>query len=553
MACIYHIYSTEDPTGEIYIGQTKVPVNVRDSYDRTLMHFSGLYGERNQERENEMFHAFLLKHPLSTMVMDIYDESNFFGLSKEIFKEFFSEWSIDGYTPYLDIDVWDIDSTSKLSQSDQGKKDFATTLYLDAAEIIHNYIYYKNGYKLMTHQMGGQRHVFRSVTGLVLNDTLSPQQAAIMLEDSTRTVVKLQDKFNKMLEKQYKTVTINGKTLLQAWTETAWVMDKKNIYWKTLVNVAAPYLQKYIATIRDDLDKILPATGEWVLVNKMKNAYSLIEDKFRLNFASTTKGGFNIVHAIATKLNTDTFRSKVNKLVKQDTDPNPIKIYHAIYQAIEDTFADGLSGFIDGISFANFYELQYKGTNVNKRNWRLSGPSEHHIAASNTDPYGLTLRNMAYSFFSRCVKNVMSSPFVCSLKQRVMNDGQLYLIVETKRLSDELYNYYARYVPIYWIQQQWKMYLHQMLTIYTRNNGTTFEESPFKSLEFISINNYSTGVGVVNKELKIASNTSTSSLDLGDDINDEQQVGFPIYKFSDETWTDMTIFWESKIRDIVFF
>lgn len=96
MACIYHIYSTGNDK-LIYIGQTKLspepraeleeqddqPVMV-DYQARPMDHFSGLF----DAHENKEFMNFIRTYPLKTMVVEIYSDSDYFGLSPKILDDF---------------------------------------------------------------------------------------------------------------------------------------------------------------------------------------------------------------------------------------------------------------------------------------------------------------------------------------------------------------------------------------------------------------------------------------------------------------------------------
>lgn len=102
MACIYHIYSTEDDS-KVYIGQTigsEQPEDIEQNEkegkkslnyaSRPMDHFSGLYSNAARNRENSMFFDYILSHPLHTMVVEIYTIDNNFGLGDSL-EEFLEE------------------------------------------------------------------------------------------------------------------------------------------------------------------------------------------------------------------------------------------------------------------------------------------------------------------------------------------------------------------------------------------------------------------------------------------------------------------------------
>ena len=96
MACIYHIYST-DSSEYIYIGQTKLSPEPRIELDeeddkprkadyqaRPMDHFAGLF----DAPENPLFLNFVRSFPLCTMVVDIYKDSDYYGLPKKVLDDF---------------------------------------------------------------------------------------------------------------------------------------------------------------------------------------------------------------------------------------------------------------------------------------------------------------------------------------------------------------------------------------------------------------------------------------------------------------------------------
>ena len=226
MACIYHIYSTEDMS-KVYIGQTTGDHNpaaittnegtgkTSIKYDaRPMDHFSGLYSKAAQGRENPLFFEYLKSHRLDSFVVEIYTVDDNFGLGA-LLDEFCAEWTPnyggENKNKYKLKQL--ADGSLKLGDEEEKIAKANMQYYLDAAEILHNYIAFRNKSKTcLTYQIGGQGLSFTSSVGVVLNSTMSVEEGCRVIESNEQEIAKVQKKFQEQLKDVVNTYVIDGKT-----------------------------------------------------------------------------------------------------------------------------------------------------------------------------------------------------------------------------------------------------------------------------------------------------------------------------------------------------
>lgn len=541
MACIYHIYSSpvnsNNESKEIYIGQTSGDVNPNSFSKRPMAHFSGVYSKAASSRENAMFFEFLEKYPLNSMTIEIYNENNLFGLSQDIYTAFFDEWSVDGMKPNWTIQEL---NNGELKITENQRK-LAMSFYLDAAEIIHNYIYYHKGRILLTHQIGGQKTTFRSKNGLVMNSTMDVETACKMIDAEQTGVVQLQKEFDKILNKYLYTYTINGETLPEALARSAIEHSTANTdYVYDWTKIIVSFFKGILPIIRDDLDKILAGNCTINISNKIKNLYSYSESKFMWNFNSSNKGSFNIINALVQKLTTSKRKKKYKDL--QD-----------IIQELANEIEQELHGSFDGnISFANFFTIEVDNKYLKPRDWKITGSCEIHHALD-TDAYGESFRKRAYWFFSNEVEKVWKSMPKITIPRYIDSFGTRYYIVSTYRLSSLLYKQFKKDVKNQYIINHWEDYMHPMLTLYTQRHQTTIGGT-WRDYAFLGQNLCLAipDVGVVS--------VLTDSLSIGGTMEnnggyENQKIadGFLSYQFSSDTLEDIIEWANKQIIDLTVF
>lgn len=226
MACIYHIYSTEDAS-KVYIGQTiggEQPENIEQNEkegkkslnyaSRPMDHFSGLYSNSARNRENSMFFDYILSHPLHTMVVEIYTIDDNFGLGDSL-EEFLEEWHPKHQTEEIRYSIKEIKEGQFKTIAEQGRKQRSIKDYLDAAEILHNYIATRVYHKTcLTYQIGGQGLTFISNNGVVLNSTVDVPTGCSIIDSNDKEMARIQQHFTEEIQKGLNNPR-NGKTFVE--------------------------------------------------------------------------------------------------------------------------------------------------------------------------------------------------------------------------------------------------------------------------------------------------------------------------------------------------
>lgn len=557
MACIYHIYSTDDPD-TVYIGQTKVDPTptpedetssekTAGSYNRPLDHFIGLY---NSTRENTMFKEWMCSHMLNTIVIEIYDESCNFGISPKAFKNFFKKWTVSYSTNIKDIQITERDGKIALEPKDNS---LILKSYLDVAEIMHNYICYKQGNRLLTHQIGGQSLSLVNKNGVVLNTTMSVEEGVSILDGYTnKDIIKAQKLFNKELNKHLWSIEINGRTLTQSLTYAA-LSDASNLTTskrrstisassnsnlsKEWTKILVRYLKATLPIVRDALDKALVSNNSISIANKIKNLYSEIEDKFFWEFDRNHKGSFNIVNAIVQKLSTQEIRGKIKKASSLND----------AFNIIEKILSEPLQGMMDQVSFTNFFKIE-EDTVTKEQSWQINKSDMKEYAAKGSNAYGKSLRFKAYHYFSSMVKKVWKDNPSIVPTHFLDNFGEPIILISTYRLTSLLKRAYDQSNCPRDILRQWRKYVEPLMSIYTKNHGTTVGGS-FTDFAEIKGGYY----GITN----IMAGSIPTIRDITNNWNSTDTIdhaeGLMAFRFKDDTWEEIQEWIERGVVDIEVF
>lgn len=482
MACIYHITSTKD-SSRIYIGQTTQDPESRNEIDesdgsrvkssnnynkRPMDHFSGLY---YANQENPMFLEFVRDLPLSSMQVTIYSEDQTFGLEPQVLQDFCDEWFGEKFSP----EVHTLQDAIELKNKKSIKYDLQH--YLDAAEIIHNYIAHKIQHKkVMSYQIGGQTYALTSRNGTVLNTTMSIEAGCNAI-DSASDLTNIEQEFKKELSAALTDSNfINELSSEIAGDIISWQLenggsDKKFRFTSALrekyMRILATYIRKALIKVQHGYAANILRGRGYQILTKYDNLYSQYLDKWLFNFNGSQH--YNIIDAMIRRLASQNLGKKwSSKKVVNVED---------IIQEIADTISDKVSIIVPETSVGSFFDIIPPKDVITPKQWSYHGGIIY--SATDTTSYGLSFRRRAYWFFRRAVAD-------CWQNDPEINRGALYPYqgdqtiqrITTYRLSNALYRYFKK-VKNQDILDNWPNYLHSMLTIYTKNNGVTIGGKPY--------------------------------------------------------------------------
>lgn len=491
MGYIYHIYSTNEPN-TIYIGQHageethSVKRNIGGiegnnqsvAGNRVLQHFQGLY---DNKKENSYFMSWLKRNPLNTVVVEIYDKKNNYGIDMRFFKQFFNIWN-----PSSNKDISaKINLLTNVSDADQSKnrsdKEVMKGCLLDAAEILHIYYYKKYGYNLMNVQMGGSRY-WTSPTGSsgsrIINREMSVNDLVNMIDTDPHVVAQLQSSFTSSWKNYWKSKPVKDKIKNSLTNLYAKIINKSGgieSEFKKILNSKETELEIFniiSSLVWDSLPKIqntiqhkIPG-GYTVNVNMLTQGLYSINSDFR-----QLSSHWNIVSILS---------RAVKKSDKNVSFTDIAKFAKSLTKELKKSFQKEIDKIVDiianyKVSLSNFFSIKYKG-NQNLPLNHLIADSSFSIGAS--DPvamqnYRLSLKHISYSYFAKIAQKAQAdlSPVILNNFNFAVSTRWYGSVGFTTSWSFAISNILKTKADVFQDEDFLWHYIRQFLTIFVQYRG----------------------------------------------------------------------------------
>ena len=476
MSYIYHIWSTQEPK-TIYIGQASANethgVKTGDSVsgNRVLQHFSGLY---DNNHENDQFNAWMKRHPLNTIQIEIYDEGNNYGIKEEVFDRFFSTWSPKGQEQAVEIQV--DKSDNETTKPKKIKKDNKR----DAAEILHIYHYAKHGFKLLNVQMGGSSYfVSAGANGAkrILNREMSVKDMIAMVDADPKIVEGMQRKFSVWWQEIWSRPpkTNPPKNKFRNLIINSWVKNKNLDISKTdFTQEVIQYVKKNIPTIAKRLQTDFKMSGYTVRLNTTTDkTYSKLEES-----CNQLIEHYNIINLIINVFTSRKTKEEFEKILfsseQEILKTIPADIQKKLNNAVTQMFKK-VGDF--NISFSNFFTVTVKDKMNNLVNSSHSLIGNYSISGAShsiTENYSKSLKHMSYWYFAKIAKKEAEKTTFNFTHTILPIGNEFYGRVASFpslsfRIEQELRNKTDFFKDENFLYE----YVRQFLTIYTQKRGTS--------------------------------------------------------------------------------
>lgn len=494
MGYIYHIYSKDEPntmyigqaskneTHEIKISENKTGESVAGN--RVLQHFSGLY---DNHHENEEFMSWLKRNRLEDVVIEIYDDTNNYGIGLKTFRKFFNIWNPQNQPVQTNFQ-WILtnikaDLNNKFTKKE---REYLGQTLLDAAEILHIYYYKKKGRQLLNHQMGGSTYwISNSATGKrILNREMTVDDLVNMINTDPMVVEQLQktfthtwklywgsDKIKKEFKSKLRPLFVNCLVKANGDRKKFQKEVSSKETEQKIFNYVGEMIWEHLPTIQNSLQH--QVEGYTVEINELtKGLYSTKENFKKLS------NHYNIVYML-----TNTLKSK--KTVKAFEEFIGVKkgsktIEKAISDAILSAFdevVNNLSEMIENfnISLSNFFKITIKGKSDLPLNDLLNKDS-YKILKCNTqasENYAKSLKHISYSYFSKIANEVLASNKISFTGLVYDLNGEYYgRVASHPSVSFKIEEALKTKAEIFKDEDFTYHYVRQFLTIFTRYRGS---------------------------------------------------------------------------------
>ena len=495
MGYIYHIYSKDEPntmyigqaskneTHEIKISENKTGESVAGN--RVLQHFSGLY---DNHHENEEFMSWLKRNRLEYVVIEIYDDTNNYGIGLKTFRKFFNIWNPQNQPVQTNFQWILTNNKADLNNKFTKKeREYLGQTLLDAAEILHIYYYKKKGRQLLNHQMGGSTYwISNSATGKrILNREMTVDDLVNMINTDPMVVEQLQktfthtwklywgsDKIKKEFKSKLRPLFVNCLVKANGDRKKFQKEVSSKETEQKIFNYVGEMIWEHLPTIQNSLQH--QVEGYTVEINELtKGLYSTKESFKKL------ANHYNIVYML-----TNTLKSK--KTVKAFEEFIGVKkgsktIEKAISDAILSAFdevVNNLSEMIENfnISLSNFFKITSKGKSDLPLNDLLNKDS-YKILKCNTqasENYAKSLKHISYSYFSKIANEVLASNKISFTGLVYDLNGEYYgRVASHPSVSFKIEEALKTKAEIFQNDEEFTYnYVRQFLTIFTRYRGS---------------------------------------------------------------------------------